>query len=92
MTEAALRRAVLRNIKQRYPQAWLYCPSDRWRSGVPDILCCISGHLYAWELKTARGIVSPIQAATLARIRRAGGRAMVMRRGEELSQFLQPQP
>jgi len=87
MTESALRRAVLRQIRKRWPTAWVL-GGRHSVAGVPDF--CIVHPLEddstftAIELKTPRGLVSPIQAATLARIRRAGGRARVVRRVEEL--------
>ena len=83
ISEAALGRAVLRTIKQRWPQAWVL-GGRHSVAGVPDlILCGPGGHFLALELKTPRGHVTPIQAATLEKIRRAGGVAEVVRSVEE---------
>jgi len=87
MTEAALRRAVLRQIRKRWPTAWVL-GGRHSVAGVPDF-CVVhpleGGSTFtAIELKTPRGRVSPIQAATLAKIRRAGGRARVARKVEEV--------
>ena len=73
-------------LKRRWPKAWVYCPTDKVRSGVPDILCVVpfSGYLLAIEVKTPTGIVTPLQAVTLQRIRNAGGIAWVIRSVEEL--------
>ena len=51
----------------------MYCPSDKIRSGIPDVLALIDGHLFALELKRHGEKGEPIQLATLAKIRRAGG-------------------
>ena len=85
MTEAALRRAVLRQIRQRWPTAYIL-GGRHSVAGVPDLVLCVppSGQFYGIEIKTPRGRVTPLQAATLAKIQRAGGRAMVVRSVEEL--------
>lgn len=42
----------------------------------------------AFELKTEKGVVSKIQEATIARIRKAGGTAEVIRSVDELRDVL----
>lgn len=82
--ETPLRYALVRAIKQRWPNSWVYHPSDKWRSGIPDLLCCIEGRFLAIEVKRPEGTVAPIQAATLTAIRRSGGTAWVLRAVKEL--------
>ncbi len=62
----------------------MYCPADRWKSGIPDLLLCVNGLFLAMELKTPTGRVAPIQDATLNKIRFAGGWAWVIRSVKEL--------
>ena len=45
------------------------------QAGIPDIICCYRGRFVAFEVKTATGKLSKLQAVTLERIRAAGGRA-----------------
>lgn len=89
-SEAALKTKALRWLKQRYPDAWIYKSSDRFTAGVPDILICFppDGRLVACELKRKDGVVSKIQQATLDRIEKAGGLALVVRSLEELKSVL----
>lgn len=88
--EAPLRLAIVRAIKKRWPRAWVYHPSDRWRTGVPDLLVCAEGRFLAIEVKTARGTVAPIQEATLTAIRCAGGIGWVIRSVKELDHVYLP--
>jgi hypothetical protein len=44
-------------------------------AGLPDVICCINGMFVAFEVKTITGRLSKLQAATLARISKAGGGA-----------------
>lgn len=63
-------------------------------AGVPDFLVVIPQGLCSYpmflalELKPPRGRVTPLQAATLAKIRRAGGVAVVVRSSEEAAHAL----
>lgn len=41
--------------------------------GLPDLLCCADGRFVAFEVKIPGKTATPLQAATLAAIRRAGG-------------------
>lgn len=47
-------------------------------SGVPDFLCCVHGKFLAIEAKAGRGKTTALQDAHIARIRAAGGLAVVV--------------
>jgi pantoate kinase len=47
-------------------------------SGVPDFLCCVHGKFLAIEAKAGRGKTTALQDEHIARIRAAGGLAMVV--------------
>ena len=47
-------------------------------SGVPDFLCCTTGHFLAIEAKAGKGKTTALQDAHLDRIREAGGTAVVI--------------
>lgn len=47
------------------------------RAGTPDILACIDGIFVAIEVKQPGGLVTPLQAAHIELIKKAGGVAFV---------------
>lgn len=47
-------------------------------AGAPDIVCCIDGRFLAVECKAGKGKTTALQEAHLARIRAAGGVALVI--------------
>jgi Holliday junction resolvase len=47
-------------------------------SGIPDILACQGGQLWAFEVKRPGGVVSKIQEKRIDELRRAGARAFVV--------------
>lgn len=48
-------------------------------AGIPDIIACVDGRLYAFEVKTETGKTTALQEATLRKIRVCGGKAFVVR-------------
>ena len=79
MNESQLKRQVLKYLKTSFPSCWVYAPSDRFYSGVPDILMLWAGILYAFELKTNRGKVTKLQEHVLKQIEISGGKSKVFR-------------
>lgn len=53
-------------------------------SGIPDIVACVRGHFYAFEVKTESGQVTKLQDATIRKIRACGGTALVVRSVDEV--------
>ncbi len=86
--ESSLKETCLAYLKKRYPDVWVVKISDRWISGIPDLIVCNNGRFMAFELKAERGVVSRIQQATIERIRKAGGFAAVIRSLDELKEAL----
>ncbi len=76
MKESALRNktmAYLNNLKD----AWFYKASDRYTSGVPDIIGCFRGRFVAIELKAKGGKVSGIQKYQHLKILESGCEVIV---------------
>jgi len=48
-------------------------------AGIPDIIVCFKGRFVAFEVKTAAGKLTVLQAITQKRIQAAGGIAEVVR-------------
>ena len=74
----------MKYLKHTYPSAWIYHPSDRFRSAIPDFLMCLNGRFLAIEVKLPWTNPTPLQRIVLQNIQRAGGHAWVIRRMEEL--------
>ena len=65
-------------ILKRMPNSWVLKTQEVARSGVPDILMCLSGIFISIELKTEGGTVSKLQDYNLKKIVKAGGIGLVI--------------
>lgn len=88
MRESSLKRKCLLYLRTLYPDVYVVKISDRFISGIPDLIICANGRFIVAELKGEGGVVSKIQTVTLERIRKAGGLATVVRSLEELKELL----
>lgn len=57
-------------------------------AGIPDIIACINGLFYAFEVKTPIGETTALQDATIRKIQASGGRAFVVRSVDEVKAIL----
>ena len=73
MNESRFKCAAVKLIRHELPTAWVYHPSDRWNSGVPDLLILWESQFAAIELKVGRNKATALQMVVLGRIRDAGG-------------------
>lgn len=53
-------------------------------AGIPDIIACIDGHFYGFEVKTETGKTTKLQEAVMRKISAAGGTALVVRSVDEV--------
>ena len=53
-------------------------------AGIPDIIACIGGRFFAFEVKTETGKTTALQDATIRKILSCGGHAFVVRSVEEV--------
>ena len=53
-------------------------------AGIPDIICCYRGRFYGFEVKTEDGEPTRLQEATIRKIQKAGGTALVVRSVDEV--------
>ena len=58
-------------------------------AGVPDIIACINGHFFAFEVKTETGKPTALQEATIRKILKAGGTAAVVRSVSEVRALIE---
>ena len=53
-------------------------------AGVPDIIACIGGRFYGFEVKTDTGKPTKLQETVMRKINAAGGTALVVRSVDEV--------
>lgn len=53
-------------------------------AGIPDIIACIGGRFFAFEVKTRTGKPTKLQEATIRKILASGGTALVVRSVDEV--------
>ena len=58
-------------------------------AGIPDIIACVDGRGYAVEVKTETGKPTKLQEATIRKILKAGGVAVIVRSVDEVRAFIE---
>lgn len=58
-------------------------------AGIPDIIACIGGRFYAFEVKTPSGKLTKLQETMIQRIRKAKGKAYKVSSVEEVKSILE---
>ena len=57
-------------------------------AGIPDVICCLDGRFFAFEVKTPEGRLTKLQEHTIQRIKDAGGHAFVVRSVDDVKAVL----
>lgn len=83
--ESVIVRSILKHLKSM-PDcfAWKEHGGMYGTAGIPDIICCIGGKFFAFEVKNEKGTVTKLQEATIDKIKAAGGTAAVVRSVEDV--------
>lgn len=89
MTETQFKQKMIEMIRLEFPEVWFKKISDRFQSGIPDIIGCMNGRFFAIELKVPGGRLDRLQAYEIQRIGKAGGVANVCYSIEQVRAFLQ---
>lgn len=89
MKEADIVRAILKYLKT-VPKcfSWKEHGGMYGTAGIPDIIACIGGKFYAFEVKTESGKTTALQDATIRKILACGGEAYVVRCVDEVRAIL----
>ena len=58
-------------------------------AGIPDIIACIDGHFFGFEVKTDKGKPTALQEATIRKILKCGGTAAVVRSVAEVRALIE---
>ena len=85
MNESDIVKAIMRYLKT-VPGCffWKEHGGMYGTAGIPDIIACIGGHFYGFEVKTGKGKPTKLQEAVIRKIIAAGGTALVVRSVEEV--------
>jgi len=89
MTEKDIVQTIIRYLKT-VPGcfAWKTHGGPYGTAGIPDIIACVNGRFFAFEVKTESGKVTPLQEVTIRKILAAGGTAAVVRSADEVRAIL----
>ena len=90
MAERDIVAAILRLLK-RTPRCfcWKEHGGMYGTAGIPDIIACIDGRFFGFEVKTETGKPTALQEATLRKINDAGGTSLVVRSVADVKAALQ---
>lgn len=85
MSEKEIVSKILRYLKT-VPKcfAWKEHGGIYGTAGIPDIIACIDGKFYAFEVKTPVGKTTKLQEATILKILACGGTVAVVRSVDEV--------
>ena len=85
MKESDIVKAIMKYLKA-VPRcfAWKEHGGMYGTAGIPDIIACINGRFFGFEVKTESGKPTKLQEATIRKIFAAGGTAVVVRSVDEV--------
>lgn len=90
MNESGIVKTILKYLKtQSECFFWKEHGGMYGTAGIPDIIACIGGKFYGFEVKTERGRATALQEATIRKIQSAGGIAVVVRSVEDVKAVLE---
>lgn len=76
--EKKVKEKVVKTLKERSVYYFFPATYGMGRSGVPDIICCVSGCFLAIECKAGDNTTTALQEREIAAIIAAGGSAIVV--------------
>lgn len=85
MAEKEIAAKILRYLKT-VPKcfAWKEHGGMYGTAGIPDIIACVNGRFFAFEVKTPDGKTTKLQDTTIRKILACGGTASVVRSVDEV--------
>jgi Holliday junction resolvase len=87
-TEQSIQNSILRFLKVRHIFAVKTIVTNR--AGTPDILAIHpkDGRFLAIEVKTQKGVLSPLQTRSISAIQAAGGHTIIARWLDDVKKYL----
>ena len=89
MLEKEFQKRVLKLLRTGYDDVWVYKASDKLVAGVPDIIGCYLGRMFAIELKVGKNKPTELQSYTIAEMRRCGANVIVAYDIETVKLFME---
>jgi len=86
-SEQSIQKSILKLLSAR-EDVWAVKTITTNRNGTPDIVACVGGRFVAIEVKTAKGVVAPLQHHQIDLINSTGGVAMIARSTKEVKDML----
>ena len=85
MNESDIVKAIMKYLKS-VPRCfcWKEHGGMSGTAGIPDIIACINGRFFGFEVKTEDGKPTKLQEATIRKILASGGTAVVVRSVDEV--------
>ena len=85
MLEKDIVKAIMKYLKTvPHCFAWKEHGGMYGTAGIPDIIACVDGRFYGFEVKTETGKPTKLQEATIRKILKAGGVAVIVRSVDEV--------
>ena len=90
MSEKDIVKEIMRYLKT-VPNcfAWKEHGGMYGTAWIPDIIVCIQGKFYGFEVKTESGRVTKLQEAILRKIKDAGGKVSVVRSVDDVKSIIE---
>lgn len=90
MTEKEIVTAIIKYLKTLPGVfAWKEHGGMYGTAGLPDIIACVGGRFYAFEVKTEKGRLTRLQDATIRKIKDAGGMAFTVTGASQVKDIIQ---
>ena len=86
MTESQIQSKILKYLRSR--GGFVIKLSDKWVSGLPDIMYINKGVIHFFEVKTPKGVLSKIQRYTINKMNESGVKAHVVRSLNEVKEVI----
>lgn len=80
-----IRKALQRDVGGWWVKIW---GGPFQQAGIPDLLGCVDGHFFAFEVKMPKGKTSDIQKQTIIALRRSGACAEVVKSSKEAVEYV----
>lgn len=87
MTESQLSKKATTYLQTKY-NAYVVNVVQASKNGVSDLLCCIDGSFYAFELKAPTGRASKLQLAHGMLVEKSGGRFAIVKSLDDIDNLI----
>jgi hypothetical protein len=88
LLEAKLTKKIKLHLESLSPDVWFYKSSDRYTSGIPDVIGCCRGVFFGIEIKAPGKAPRKLQAHVLDMIKRSGGSCICVDSFTDYKQFM----